>query len=118
MTFDEFIRLLDVIRWPVVAFVLVLLAILLFRTQLAAFLSRVTSIGKEGLKTTPAVNQQVEPNRGKEAQELMRALDSPALLEQERAIKTDLQKRGLEHEGHTVDVLVRYLALSQLTVLF
>jgi len=48
----------------------------------------------------------------------MRALDSPALLEQERLIKADLQKRGLEHEGDTVDVLVRYLAQSQLTVIF
>jgi len=118
MTFDQFMRLLDVLKWPVVFLALALVVILLFRAQLAAFFSRVTSIGKEGLKIGPATGQQSQPDRTKQAQELMRALDSSALLEQERLIKVDLEKRGLEHTGETIDVLVRHLAGYQLAVAF
>ena len=73
---------------------------------------------KEGLKIGPATGQQSQPDRTKQAQELMRALDSSALLEQERLIKADLEKRGLEHTGETIDVLVRHLAGYQLAVAF
>jgi hypothetical protein len=118
MTFDQFLHLLEAMKWPGVVLALALLVIFLFRAQLAVFLSRVTSIGKEGLKTGPVTGQQTQPDRTKQAQELMRALDSAALVEQERVIKADLEKRGLEHTGETVDVLVRYLAQSQLAVAF
>ena len=103
MTFDQFMRLLEVLKWPVVFLALALVVILLFRTQLATFFSRITSIGKEGLKIGPATGQQSQPDRTNQAQELMRALDSSALLEQERLIKADLEKRGLEHTGETID---------------
>jgi hypothetical protein len=118
MTFDQFVRLLDVLKWPVVALAVALVMIFLFRAQLATFFSRVTSIGKEGLKTGPVTGQQTQPDRAKQAQELMRAFDSAALVEQERVIKADLERRGLEPTGETIDVLVRYLAQSQLTVSF
>jgi hypothetical protein len=144
MTFDQFVQLLNILKWPLVVFILILLAILLFRNQLAAFLSRIESIGKEGLKATPAVNQQNPPDRNKEPisdtlgriavrdntrelevkgkdakpQDLMRALNSPVLTEQEQVIKADLEKHGLEHEGETINILVRYLANAQLTVAF
>ena len=118
MTFDQFIRLLDAIKWPVAFLAFALVVILLFRAQLAVFFSRVTSIGKEGLKTGPVTGQQIQPDRTKQAQELMRVFDSAALVENERLIKADLEKRHLEHTGETIDVLVRYLAQSQLTAAF
>ena len=117
MTFDQFVRLLDILKWPLVVLLLGLIAIFMFRSQFAAFLSRLTSIGKEGLKAAPAVaNQQNQPDRNKEVQDLMRALDSAVVVAQERLIKADLEKRGLDHAGETINVLVRYLANCQLTV--
>jgi hypothetical protein len=118
MTFDQFLRVLDAVKWPVVFLAVALVVIFLFRAQLATFLSRVTSIGKGGLKIEPVTGQQTQPDRSKQAQELMRALDSAALLEQERVIKADLEKRGLEHTGETIEVLVRHLASFQLAVVF
>lgn len=118
MTFDQFTALVNVLKWPVVFLAVALIVIFLFRAQLAIFFSRVTSIGKEGLKTGPVTGQESQPERAKQAQELMRALDSIALVEHERLIKADLQKRGLDHTGETIDVLVRYLAGSQLAVAF
>ena len=118
MTFDQFLHLLDSMKWPVVFLAVALVVIFLFRAQFAVFLSRVTSIGKGGLKIEPATGQQSQPDRSKPAQELIRTLDSAALLEQERLIKSDLERRGLEHTGETIEVLVRYLATYQLAVAF
>src|SRR5258708_5188268 len=97
MTFDQFVSLLNVLKWPFVGLAVALVVIFLFRAQLAIFFSRVTSIGKEGLKTGPITGQQTQPDRSKQAQELMRAFDSAALVEQERLIKADLEKRSLDH---------------------
>src|SRR5437870_579320 len=104
MTFDQFLRLLDSLKWPAVFLAITLVVVFLFRAQLATFFSRVTSIGKGGLKIEPATGQQTQPDRSKQAQELMRALDSAALVEQERLIKADLERRGLEHTGETIEV--------------
>jgi hypothetical protein len=118
MTFDNFLHLLDTLKWAVVVVTLALVVIFLFRAQFSVFLSRVTSISKAVLKTGFVTDQQNEPSRSWQVQELMRAFDSAALLGQERTIKADLEQRGLEHTGETIDVLIRYLAQSQLIVIF
>jgi hypothetical protein len=118
MSFEQFVSLLDVLKWPVLVLVVALVTIFLFRAQLAIFFSRLTSIGKGGLRAGPSTGQQTQPARSQQAQELMRAFDSAALVEQERIIKSDLERRGLEHSGETIEVLVRYLAQSQLVVAF
>jgi hypothetical protein len=119
MTFEQFVQLLEILKWSAVFFVLILIAILLFQAQLAGFLSRVTSIGREGLKAAPAVaNQQNQADPNKEAQDVLKALDSPMLLEQEQAIRTQLEKQGIQNAGEKVDLLVRYLAICQLVVTF
>jgi hypothetical protein len=97
------------------AFASVLVTLLIFKQQCASFLGRLRSVGKDGLKAGPSAEQpSQEADKLKQAQQLVQVFDSPVLLEREKNIKNDLQKRGLQHEGETIDVLVRYLAQSQL----
>jgi hypothetical protein len=50
--------------------------------------------------------------------EQTKAPDSPIVLEQEQAIRTHLEKRGIQNTGEKVDLLIRDLAICQLVVSF
>ncbi|HCE44953.1 MAG TPA: hypothetical protein DET40_15545 [Lentisphaeria bacterium] len=54
---EEIIKALD---WPHFSFLLALLFLLLFRSQLAGLISRITSIDKSGVKATPTPEAQRE----------------------------------------------------------
>ena len=84
-----------------------------------ALLDRTTSVGKDGLKTSPPTGQTTqEIDKVKQARELVEALTSPVIREREEQIRKDLKGKGLDDNSETVNVLIRYLATTQLIVTF
>lgn len=111
--------LLSSISWPIVALLLGLFALFLFRAQIKDLLSRTTSIDRSGLKAASTPEAQREDRKTEAVQELLAAIgESPSLLDVEQRIRQDLTVRGLETTGDTVKVLIRHLAASQLLVQF
>jgi hypothetical protein len=113
------IDILKVIAWPIVGGTCFVFACIYFRQHVAALLDRTTSVGKEGLKTSPPTGQTTqEIDKVKQARELVEALTSPVIREREEGIQQLLKDKGLQDDNETVKVLVRYLATTQLIVMF
>lgn len=111
--------ILKVFIWPVAVVGCFVFACIYFRKNVAALLDRTTSVGKEGLKTSPPTGQTTqEIDKVKQARDLVEALTSPVIREREEQIRRDLEGKGLEDNSETVKVLVRYLATTQLIVTF
>lgn len=104
--------------WPHVALIFGIICILVFKTQIAGFINRLRSVGREGLKadTLPQVQQEKGPKE--EVEKLMKLDESQVLLEQEEFIRKDLAERGLHTEGDTVSILIRHLASTQILLSF
>jgi hypothetical protein len=111
--------ILKVIAWPIAVGACFVFSCIYFRRHLAALLDRTTSVGKEGLKTSPPTGQTTqEIDKIKQARELVEALTSPVIREREDGIRKELKDKGLQDDSETVKVLVRYLATTQLIVRF
>jgi hypothetical protein len=111
--------ILTTVAWPVATVGCIVFVCIFFRKQFAALLDRTTSLGKEGLKTSPPTGQATqELDKLKQAQQLMEALTSPVIREREDLIHQELKAKGLEDESETAKVLIRYLATAQLIVTF
>jgi hypothetical protein len=108
------------LAWPLAALVFAVFFVLVFRVQIAGFLTRVKSVGRHGVSTLApsgqrSVEQQAEaPAPTREVQDLMQTFDPPALRQLEQAQLADLQRRGLDSTSDTTRVLVRHLARTQL----
>ena len=94
---------------------------LLFRAQIAGFLTRVKSVGRHGVSTLAtsgqrSIEQQADAPTSKEVQDLLQSFDSPALLQQERVLFADLEARKLDSTSDTTKVLVRHLAKTRLVL--
>jgi hypothetical protein len=109
--------------WPLVVIVFVLL----FRKPIAAWIPSIRRVGPGGVEAGPPPTQdglkspatETEREPGRASEELMRALDPPLLVDQEKRILQDLQSRGLgQPNQETLRVLVRYLATFQFGYLF
>jgi hypothetical protein len=113
-------ELLGAFSWPHFALLFGLIFLLIFRKELAALISRITSIDRSGLKTVAIPEAQREKKKTETAvQELLVAVgDSPTLRDVETNIRTDLTNRGLETEGDTARVLIKHLAAVQLLLRF
>ena len=76
---------------------------------------------RQTVENIQRIQQSTEPQdtseQGQAFNELMRALDSPTLNLQENAIKDDLKNQGLT-DSEAIEVLIRYLANAQITVVF
>ena len=106
--------------WPHFAFAFCLIFIFVFRPQLGALLSRVTSIDKLGIKTQPNPEiQREDPKKIEAAQELLLAIGNTVVLQDiEDQIRTDLAARNLEANGETNKVLIKYLAATLVALEF
>src|SRR4029450_658802 len=111
---------MEYLAWPIAAFLSLVVFLLLFRPQIAGFLTRVKSVGRHGVSTLAtagqrSIEQQAEaPTSTREVQDLMQSFDPPALLQQEQALLADLQNRRLDSTSDTTKILVRYLAKTRL----
>jgi hypothetical protein len=116
MEVEEIIKSLS---WPHFVFLLALVFMFLFKSQLAGFLSRVTSIAPSGVTAAPAPEAQREKKKTEAVQELLLAIgDSIVLRDIEGRITSDLKDRGLETEGDTVKVLIKHLAAARILLEF
>lgn len=113
------IDLVKAIAWPVGVVSCFVFACIYFRSQVSGLLNRTTSIGKEGLQTSPPTGQATqEINKVRQANELVEALTPSVVREREEAIRKELKDKGLDDNSDTVKVLTRYLATTQLIVTF
>jgi len=124
MILADILSYVEAVKWPCVVLLCFAVGIVMFRQQVAAFLGRVDSVGKDGLKATPLtqpeqqVKQELEREKKQSVQELSQAFSPPAVRERENLIKAELQKRHLEHSGDTVDILVTHLAHALIALHF
>lgn len=91
---------------------------IMFRKQIIDLLQRIKSIGKDGvILDSQQKESTTELNPRKEAESLMRELDSALTRELEDGIKDELgKKKLLGAEG--IPVLIRYLAAMSITYVF
>ena len=112
-------EIIKALGWPHFSFLFALIFVLVFRSQVAGLISRITSIGKGGVKAAPTPEAQREKQKTEAVQELLLAIgDSIVLRDVEGSIKSDLARRGLETEGNTVKVLIKYLAATKILLEF
>ncbi len=106
--------------WVVVIGVVAIVALFLFRSQLAALLDRTRGlrVGPLRVSTGSSRTHGTEQASPQTVEDLLRAFDSPMLREQEEAIKSDIANRGLGDTSNTIKVLVRHLAATQIALLF
>ena len=113
---DEFIESL---KWHHLVFIFALVFIVLFRSSIAGLISRVTSIGKSGVKTTSEPDVQREEKKQEAIQELLAVIGETIVLRDiENRIKSELTVKGLETEGDTIKILIKHLAASKILIEF
>jgi hypothetical protein len=110
------------LAWPVAVLLFAVFFVLMFREQIAGFLTRVKSVSRHGISTLAtsgqrSIEQQAEaPASTREVQDLMQSFDPPALRQHEQALIAELQSRRLDSTSDTTKILVRYLAKTQLVL--
>lgn len=124
MILSEILPFVEALKWPGVVLICFVALVLFFKQQVANFLSRVNSVGKDGLKAIPVTQpeqqakQEIEREKNKNVQELTQAFSSVAVRERESLIKAELQKRHLDFAGDSIDVLITHLAHTQMALQF
>ena len=124
MILSEILPFVEALKWPGVVLICFVSVVFFFKQQVANFLGRVNSVGKDGLKAAPPTQpeqqakQEIEREKNKNVQELTQAFSSVAVRERESFIKAELQKRHLDYTGDTIDVLITHLAHAQMALQF
>jgi hypothetical protein len=112
-------KALEILAWPGVVLVVVLVALWMFKGAIDKFISRAKRIGKDGIEAF-GVEAAQQPEASKVADdrsavdEFMRAYDDVLLIEREQAIRDDLKQRNLVQPGEREKVLIRALAAQML----
>ena len=116
---ETFLKILEVIKWPLVAVVIGVVAIVCFRRCIAAFINRARGIKYPGgeIQVGPPPQDPAEIKVGS-AERLLQALDSPVLLDTEKTIRDVLVKEGIATAEDKEKVLIRHLAIAQLNIAF
>ena len=110
---------MGIFSWPLVVLIIVVFALILFRKPISDLIPKIRSlgIGKTGLETHSPQLLQKEQEKKSPAEEMMRAFDNKLLLDREDIIKKDLESKVL-NQGEMLNVLIRHLAMTQLTLRF
>jgi hypothetical protein len=104
--------------WPLAVVVIVIFFMIFFRRDIRTLLGRVREISRQGIRTSPEAPQEAPDLKQESLEELMKAFDSLALREREKLIRKELEARGLKEDPHTIKVLIRHLAGTQLCLVF
>ena len=107
-----------VLVWPAAIVIVSYIFMRRFRPSIEALLGRIREIGPSGLKAAPNQKQGSPDVKKMPVNELMREFDNPILREREAAIQKDLEKRDISSDSDKVRVLTRYLAATQLSLMF
>lgn len=102
------------IAWPLVSLVAFVIFVLVFRRELRLLLPRVTSIGLQGVTTSPAGQSGDAPQALDAARELLKLPSTPILLAREDQVRTHLAAKHLPKSEDREAVLIRYFAAAWL----
>ena len=109
---------MDAFAWPIAAIVLGISFLTLFRPQIRDLINRITRVSRKGIDT-PEHPQLSSPEDASTAlEEFMDSFANPLLLDQERTVNADLEKRGLSDPVAARAALARTLAGSQILLHF
>src|SRR5205807_1869876 len=112
-------EILKSLGWPHFAFLFALVFVVVFRSQLAGLLARITSIDKSGIKAQVSPEAQREEKKKEAAQELLLAIGNSIVLQDvETRIRQDLENRGLEVASDSAKVLIKHLAATRILLEF
>jgi hypothetical protein len=116
---ETFLKILEVIKWPLVVVAIGVVAIVCFRRCIAAFINRARGVKYPGgeIQAGPPPQDPAEIKVGS-AEKFLQALDSPVLLDTEKAIREILAKEGIATAEDKEKVLIRHLAIAQLNFAF
>ena len=106
--------------WPIAVIVIALGFCWMFRVSIGAAISRIHHVGKSGVTIYPNAEsaKQQQETKSSSADEIISEMNSLVLQEQEKAIRADLDNRGLSEHGEREKVLVRVLAANQIAYCF
>jgi hypothetical protein len=98
-----------------VVLILGLVALFMFRPQLADLLNRIRAIGPRGLRIDPIQQQtaQVEKDPGDEAEKLLRQFEGQLFQEVQEHVTKDFQARGLSGDAG-LKMAIRYIAVFKI----
>jgi hypothetical protein len=98
-----------------VLLILGLVALFMFRPQLAGLLNRTRSIGRRGVIIDPVQQQDamVEKDSGVEAEKLLRQFDGPLFQEVQEGVTKEFQTRGLSGDAG-LKTAIRYIAVFKI----
>lgn len=113
---EEITKIISCLGWPHITLIFGIFFIIIFYTPIIAFINRIKTVGKEGVTTDGSLGVQDKKTQKKAVEELMNIGDSVVRDYLEQTIMHDLSSRGLETEGDTIKLLVRYLAATQLAL--
>jgi hypothetical protein len=116
---ETFLKILEVIKWPLVVVAIVFFAIVCFRRCIAAFINRARGVKYPGgeIQAGPPPQDPTEIKVGS-AEKLLQAFESPVLLDAEKAIREILAKERVATAEDKEKVLIRHLATAQLNFTF
>jgi len=116
---EIFLKILEMLKWPLAIVVIVVFFIIFFRRPIAAFIERLKGIKYRGgeLQSDPQP-QELAEIKVRSVEKVLQALDSPVLLDTEKAIRDFLAKEGIATAEDKEKVLIRHLAAAQLNLAF
>lgn len=110
--------MLDALVWPAAVVVLGFGFMLVFRSPIAALLSRTKRVSKSGLETFEGPQLPATTEKSDALAEFLGSYDNQLLKEQEAAITADLKQRGLSDSQNAQRALIRGLAGTQILLAF
>jgi len=108
------------VNWTIVLSVLIIGVVFMFffRKSIIKLISRINSIGKDGVGLQPQQSEKTtDINSDVEAEKLLNAFNSEMLLEQELMIQKELDQKEIKGDK-ACKVLVRHLAATQIAYAF
>ncbi|MBI2152757.1 MAG: hypothetical protein HYU24_03505 [Candidatus Rokubacteria bacterium] len=109
---------MEFLAWPVVALILGIVAIFVFKQPLTRFLDRAEKIGKGGIQAATGAQtggMEVKPSP---ADELLKAFDNALLVQREKFITAELERLHIGPGSDRERVLIRLLAALSLVQSF
>lgn len=114
-------------NWPVVALLFGVIFIFAFYGPIHRFLERANKIGSQGFEASSdsaaaqeksATREQTVEGISSQADQLLRVFDNQLLLEGEKYIKADLDKRNITNPAERERVLIRLVSVTGTAALF
>lgn len=103
--------------WAGAVVIISIVFMFVFRKNLAGFIDKIISIGKNGIVT---VNPQLQttPETKSSTEELLKAFSSNVILHQEETIRRLVEEKGITDAQDTIVFLLRLLASTQVAFWF